>query len=291
VDLSKTLVLGLIAGGTIFIGLPIGRLKRPMPALRVFLNAIAIGILLFLIWDVLSNAWEPIDSALSAIHDHTGGVAPAIRYGALFFIGLSVGLLSLVYWEKFMHRRTAPPPPPKFGPGAMAVAEAEYHAAPSKWTVTRRLSLMIAIGIGSHNFGEGLAIGQSAARSEVALATLLVVGFALHNATEGFGIVAPLAGDRDAEGNLARPTWAFLFTLGAIGGFPTFFGTWVGHSFTSDALSIFVLTLAAGSILYVVLQLVNVAAKARRPDLVAYGILLGLFAGFLTDAIVSAGGA
>jgi ZIP family zinc transporter len=79
--------------------------------------------------------------------------------------------------------------------------------------------------------------------------------------------------------------------LGLIGGGPTFIGTAIGHGFTSDALSVVFLTLAAGSILYVVIQLLGVAAKARRPDLLAAGLLLGLLAGFATDAIVSAAGA
>jgi ZIP family zinc transporter len=68
-------------------------------------------------------------------------------------------------------------------------------------------------------------------------------------------------------------------------------GTVVGHGFTSEAVSVVFLTLAAGSILYVVTQLVGVAAKTRRPDLLAHGLLLGLIAGFLTDAIVTAAGA
>ena len=79
--------------------------------------------------------------------------------------------------------------------------------------------------------------------------------------------------------------------MGAIGGGPTFVGTIVGHGFTSEAVSVVVLTLAAGSILYVVMQLIGIAAKTRRPDLLAYGLLLGLIAGFLTDAIVTAAGA
>ena len=78
--------------------------------------------------------------------------------------------------------------------------------------------------------------------------------------------------------------------MGAIGGGPTFVGTLVGHGFTNEAVSVIFLTLAAGSILYVVTQLITVAARARRPDLLAYGLLIGLFAGFLTDAIVTAAG-
>jgi ZIP family zinc transporter len=146
------------------------------------------------------------------------------------------------------------------------------------------------VGIGLHNFAEGLAIGQSAASNEVALATLLVIGFALHNATEGFGIVAPLAGDVDESGAPRLPAWGYLLGLAAIGGGPTFIGTWVGHGFTSDAVSVVFLTLAAGSIIYVVTQLIGVAAKARRADLLAYGLLIGLLAGFLTDAVVTAAG-
>ena len=78
--------------------------------------------------------------------------------------------------------------------------------------------------------------------------------------------------------------------FGAIGGGPTFVGTAVGHAFVSDALSVIFLSLAAGSIIYVVLQLVGVAAKSKRMDLLAYGVLIGLLAGFLTDAIITAAG-
>ena len=67
-SLSKTVLLGFVAGVTILIGLPIGRIKRPMPGTRAFLNALAIGILLFLVWDVLAHAWDPIDVALVSVH-------------------------------------------------------------------------------------------------------------------------------------------------------------------------------------------------------------------------------
>jgi hypothetical protein len=71
--LSRTLLLGLLAGATILIGLPIGRLRRPATGLRVLLNAAAVGVLLFLLWDVMSAAWEPIDEALVGMHDGEGG--------------------------------------------------------------------------------------------------------------------------------------------------------------------------------------------------------------------------
>ena len=81
-SLEKTLLLGFIAGVTILLGLPVGRLKRPAPELRVLLNAIAVGVLIFLVWDVLSAAWEPIDAALSDFHAGDGGLGTAFGYGA-----------------------------------------------------------------------------------------------------------------------------------------------------------------------------------------------------------------
>jgi len=289
--LPETLLLGFIAGVTIVLGLPVGRLRRPAATLRAVLNAGAIGILLFLFWDVLSGAWEPIDAALGKVHDNSGGIAPVLDYGVLFAAGIALGLGSLVAYEMWMSRTAGTAPAPRFGPGAMSQAQA-FSWRVSRWTPARRLALMIATGVGLHNFAEGLAIGQSAASGELALATLLVIGFGLHNATEGFGIVAPLAGEA-ADGQdaaQARPGWGFLLLLGMIGGGPTFIGTAVGHAFTSEPVSVIFLTLAAGSILYVVIQLLGVAAKARRPDLLAAGLTLGLLAGFGTDAIVTAAG-
>ncbi len=289
--LSKTLLLGFIAGVTILLGMPIGRLRRPMPSLRVFLNATAVGVLLFLVWDVFSAAWEPIDAALGAAHDRTGGYAPVAGYGALFAGGLAAGLLGLVAYDRYLVRRSTRTSATSVGPGAMSVDERRHGGwSVATWSAGRRLALLIAVGIGLHNFAEGLAIGQSAASDEIGLATMLVVGFALHNATEGFGIVAPLAAEQDADGRHVRPSWRFLLAMAAIGGGPTFLGTWVGHGFTSEPVSVVFLTLAAGSIIYVVAQLLGIAARAKRSDLVAYGLLLGLLAGFATDAIVTAAG-
>ena len=114
---------------------------------------------------------------------------------------------------------------------------------------------------------------------------LLVIGFGLHNATEGFGIVAPLAASD------ARPSWGYLGLLGLIGGGPTFFGTLVGQRFTNPTVSVAFLALAAGSILYVVIELLAVGRKLAVKEITTWGIVVGLLAGFATDAILTAGGA
>ena len=278
----ETLILGGIAGLTILLGLPLGRLRRPAPGLRQFLNALAVGILLFLIWDVLSHAYAPIDAALTRSRLHGGSLWPVLGYGALFFLGIGVGLIGLVTYE----RAAGEVRPKSLGPGAMATAESRSRRlGVADLSPARRMAVMIAVGIGLHNFGEGLAIGGSAARGEIGLATLLVIGFALHNATEGFGIVAPLAAESD------RPSWGFLLLMGLIGGGPTFVGTAIGRQFTSDPVNVLFLTLAAGSILYVVIQLLAVARQAARPKVMMWGIFLGLVAGFATDMVVTAGGA
>jgi ZIP family zinc transporter len=195
-------------------------------------------------------------------------------------LGFAAGLLGLVYFERRVRRVQQSK---LIGPGAASVAEFELPTT-RIGSPARQLALMIATGIGLHNFAEGLAIGQSAANDEVALALLLVIGFGLHNATEGFGIVAPLSG-------AARPSWAFLGLLGLIAGGPTFIGTLVGQAWVSETVSVAFLALAAGSILYVVMELVAVGRQLGPKELFAAGIVLGLVLGFATDFILVAAGA
>src|SRR5436190_10638953 len=271
---AQTLGLGALAGLTIFIALPMARMPGIPPRLKAFLTAMATGILLFLFWDVVSEAISPVEDALNAKHwGRFTGVA------SIALAGFVVGLMSLVYYDSWMKARQRRA---MLGPGAASAAEFTSHrpglSAP-QW-----LSVFIATGIGLHNFSEGLAIGQSAAQDLTSLAVVLVIGFGLHNATEGFAIIGPLSGDPEL------PSWRFLALMGLIGGAPTFVGTAIGHSWTSQNLSILFFTLAAGSILYVVIELLNVCRTFSSKSLTAWGIVLGLTLGFATDFVLVAVG-
>jgi len=273
-------LLGAVAGSTIFVGLPAGRIQRAGTALKATLSATATGILLFLLYDVLANGVAPVDDSLKAAVHHGGSWGDFAGLAALLALGFGVGLLGLVYYDRWMARERAKS---LLGPGAASAAEFEpswiHGMSSARW-----LALLIATGIGLHNFSEGLAIGQSAALGQTSLALVLIIGFALHNGTEGFGIVAPLAGDSE------RPSWRFLLVLGLIGGGPTFLGTVVGQAWTSTAVSVCFLALAAGSILYVIVQLIQVNARLGHKTLVAWGMFAGLVLGFATDFVLSAVG-
>ncbi len=277
---TQLLVLGALAGFTIFLGLPIGRIRSASLQLKAALSAMATGILLFLLWDVLVHGIEPVEEALKKATDEGGSWADFIQLAVTFGVGMSVGLMSLVYYDRWFGRQRSKA---MLGPGAASAAEFDRSwvagLSPAAW-----LALLIATGIGLHNFSEGLAIGQSAAQDQVTLALVLIIGFGLHNATEGFGIVAPMSGSE------TRPSWKFLALLGLIGGGPTFVGTLLGQTWVNETVSVAFLALAAGSILYVVIQLMNVNQKLGFKTLVAWMLLAGLFLGFATDFIIEAAG-
>jgi ZIP family zinc transporter len=274
---AQTLILGAVAGSTIVVGLPMGRVRSTSPRLRASLSAVATGILVFLFWDVVSHGVDPVETRLSA-HDW----GPFAGYATLLGAGFTVGVMSLVYYDGWLKSRRATP---LVGPGAAAIDEFEHRSWFEALTPGRRLALLIATGIGLHNFGEGLAIGQSAAANELSLALVLIIGFGLHNATEGFGIVGPMSGEAE------MPSWGFLGLLGLIGGGPTFLGTVIGQAWVSPALETVFFAVAGGSILYVVIQLFEVCRRYALPTLVAWMILLGLLLGFGTDFVLTAAGA
>ena len=277
---GSILLLGAVAGGTIFLGLPVGRLRTPAPRLRAMLNAIAVGVLVFLLVDVLGHANEAADDALVAATGGTAGWGRFVLLAGAFALGVAGGLVGLVYYDQWMRRRGQRL---QFGPGAMQSTELSTTVA-AEVESGRTLAVLIAVGIGLHNLAEGLAIGQSAAAGDVSLALLLIVGFGLHNATEGFGIVAPLTGQDQ------RPSWGYLAGLGLIGGGPTFLGTILGQWVVNDVLFVAFLALAAGSILYVVIQLLRVAARQGFPVAVTWGIFAGLAVGFATDYVLVVAG-
>ena len=276
----QLLALGALAGFTIFLGLPIGRIRSADTRLKAALSAMATGVLLFLLWDVLVHGIEPVEEALNGAVDDGKSWAHLRRLGGHV-------RRRRVGWpdEPRLLRPLVRPAArqgdarPRCGLGGRVRPVLGSGLSPARW-----LAVLIATGIGLHNFSEGLAIGQSAAQDQVTLALVLIVGFGLHNATEGFGIVAPLSG---AD---TRPSWRFLGMLGLIGGGPTFIGTLIGQTWVNETVSVAFLALAAGSILYVVMQLMHVNRQLGHKELVAWMLLAGLFLGFATDFIIEAAG-
>ena len=252
---ASAIALGALAGGTIFLGLPVARMRGLPKAVQGFLNAFATGILVFLLWDILSHAAAPVEAAVIGGQRGTFAVM-AIIFGA----GVGLGLLGLVYFNRsvFSHLR--------HGSGA-----------PSP----RSLSLAIATGLGLHNLSEGLAIGQSAHTGLIAFTGVLAIGFALHNITEGFGIAAPMTTE-------SKPaSWGFLGLAGLIGGGPTFVGTWIGYLASSEYFAIAFLAVAAGALLYVLNELFNLGRRISTPPTFAWGLLSGFLTAFGTDLFLT----
>lgn len=209
-----------------------------------FLLALTVGLLVFLLVDGASEGFE------------AAGLLPESFQGAVLFALAVAGAYLLLEgigaWLK----------------GRRRGADTGYGG----WV----LALLIAIGIGLHNFGEGLAIGSAFALGEAALGTLLIVGFTLHNTTEGLAIVSPLARARQqvSLGALAR--------LGLIGGVPTIAGTWLGGFVYSPVWSVLLLAVGVGAIAQVVVQILRqmVRESSAARSLATAPVLGGLFAGF-----------
>jgi ZIP family zinc transporter len=215
------------------------------------LIALTVGLLAFL----------AIDATLEGIEVAQAG--PQVFGGAaLVFLGAAVSYLALT--------------------GVAAYMEARRAAARSAGAAAARVALLVAIAIGLHNLGEGLAIGSAYAVGALALGAFLVIGFALHNTTEGLAIVAPVAATPPSIGRLA--------VLGLVAGGPAIIGAWIGASAFNSSLAAFLLGAGAGAIVQVIQQLTpsirDRSGVALSPQSVV-GILLGFVLLYATSLLVS----
>lgn len=254
---ATPLIMGLLAGITIFIGLPIAIMPQTEKR-RGFLTAVSTGILVYLFMEICAKAVDELEDLLgSAMADYPTW-SDFWLYSFLFIAGFAVGLLGLVYFENRFIKQGKDE--------LMPIVRA------------KRIGLFIAIGIGLHNLTEGLAIGAEYSWGERTLAMLLALGFGLHNATEGFGIAAPMAGH--------SPGAKYLVVLGLIGGLPTFLGSIIGSIWTSKPLEMFFLAMAAGTILYIIGELLHLGRHLKGEAIVEVGLLVGFLLAFATEMLV-----
>jgi ZIP family zinc transporter len=279
---ADTALLGALAGFTIYLGLPVGRLELVGPRARVALAMFSVGVLVFLLVDVLGHGFEIAEDAVSEFKAGEASFGHALALAALLVGGFALGSAGLGILERRLRSGVAPPPVAGGSTDVLVaggVAEASRSAARARALQT---GVIIAIAIGVHNLAEGLAIGVSAQAGEIGLATVLVVGFALHNATEGFGIVGPL-GD-------VKPSWSWLGLTGLIGGAPTFLGAMIGYRVTSEPLELASYALAGGAILYVIGEIWHGMRRHGHRELGLIMLAAGFAAGVLTDLVVAYGG-
>jgi ZIP family zinc transporter len=292
VSFPETIGLGALAGFTIFLGLPAGRLQLFGSRARVALAMFSVGILAFIFVDVLSSGLAIVHTALDNVKHHNGSVPYLMLLVALLAGGFLAGSSGLAAIERRLRPVGPRTPPIAGGSTATAVAASEADRIAHELEVSRhralRTGLTIAGAIGVHNFAEGLAIGVSARAGAISLATVLIIGFGLHNATEGLGICAPLTGEAE------RPSWTFLASLGLIGGLigggPTFLGTMVGFGVTSHPLELAFYAAAGGAIMYVIGEIWN---GMRRYGYRELGLLMlgaGFLLGVVTDLVITYGG-
>ncbi len=254
---GMTVLLGAVAGLTIFLGLPVARMRNVSPSVMAALNALAIGILVYLVVEIAGSATAPLVQAARFWH---GGGAPlgVISLALAYVGGLFAGLVGLGFVANKLSSRAA----------------SSVHQP-------LVLAAVIAVGIGAHNFAEGLAIGASAASGATAIAVGLIIGFALHNATEGFGIAAPLSGR-------IIPSWGQLGLAGIVAGGPTFLGTVVGYTFQSPVLSVLFLATAIGALVFVIGEIWavlrrNLGITPLVTSMLACGFLIALTTELVLD--------
>ncbi len=283
---GETVALGAIAGFTIYLGLPLGRVKRIDDRMRVGLAMFSVGILAFIFMDVTKHGEAILETALAQFKAHTTGFGHVLGLFGLLAVGFTVGTAGISAIERRLRSRRSPPAPIAGGEAAAALGADPVRPSGQEGADARQRAMqtgiVIAAAIGLHNFAEGLAIGVSARAGAIGLATVLIIGFGLHNATEGFGIVGPLGGQ--------RPSWLWLGLAGLIAGGPTLLGTIVGYQVHSSPLELMFYALAGGAILYVIGE---IWIGMRRYGYRTFGLYLlaaGFLAGVATDLVVSYGG-
>jgi ZIP family zinc transporter len=243
----------------------------------------SVGVLVFLLVDVLGHGFEIAEDAVAEFEAGEAGFGKAAGLSLLLLGGFGLGSAGLGILERRLRRQAALPPVAGGSTDVLAVADHQQLSSPSGARARAlHTGVIIAIAIGVHNLAEGLAIGVSAQSGEIGLATVLVIGFALHNATEGFGIVGPL-GD-------IRPSWRWLGLVGLIGGAPTFIGSMVGYHVTSEPLELVFYALAGGAILYVIGEIWHGMRRHGYGELGLIMLAAGFAAGVLTDLVVVYGG-
>jgi zinc transporter, ZIP family len=281
---GETVLLGALAGFTIYLGLPFGRLQVLGDRARVGLSMFAVGVLAFLFVDVFEHGFGIVEDAVTAFKAGDAGIGEPIGLAALLALGFATGTVGLSMIQRI--RPKGPTRPPIAGGSVDVLTAADAVRLGRETDDARKRALqtgmVIATAIGLHNFAEGLAIGVSASAGEIGLATVLIVGFALHNATEGFGIVGPLGA--------VRPSWRWLGLAGLIGGGPTFVGAMVGYKVTSEPLELAFYALAGGAILFVIGEVWNGMRRFGHRDLGLSLLTAGFMVGIITDLVVVYGG-
>ena len=275
---AETVLLGALAGFTIYLGLPFGRIELLGRRARVGLAMFAVGVLAFLFVDVFGHAFQILDRAMGNLRDGKAGAGHVLGLVGLMTAGFAAGTAGLAMLEKRLRMKE---PPPVAGGSAEALTADHLDAIDQQAADLRRRALRtgmtIAAAIGLHNFAEGLAIGVSASTGAIGLATVLIIGFALHNATEGFGDV--------------RPSWGWLAVAGLVGGGPTFIGSIVGYNVTSEPLELAFYALSGGAILYVIGEVWNGMRRFGHRELGLWLLVIGFMVGVATDLVVVYGGA
>jgi zinc transporter, ZIP family len=283
VSFGETVVLGALAGFTIYLGLPLGRLELLSTRARVALAMFSVGVLAFLFAEILVHGVELIEHPVEELGEGEGGSwGEVIGFSLLFGAGFTAGCAGLALVERWMRPSEKPPPIAGGATDAMTAEQAGIGQEAAR-AHAMRLGMTIAAAIGIHNFAEGLAIGVSASSGEIGLATVLIVGFAIHNATEGFGIIGPL-GEH-------KPTWRWLAVAGLVGGAPVFLGAMLGYEVSSDPLELLFYAVSAGAILYVIGEIWTAVRKMGHRELGLAMVAAGVFLAAMTEMVIAYGSA